>query len=190
MATQIGIGFSQSTDAQTAARDAAFDSKTDLNADRIDLALIFSTIHYDPQQTVPVLHTVLNEANMIGCSTAGIILSNAIESRGIAVLTVSSDEIKFGTGCVADLNTQDIHRAGALLARDTLSHFGRHSRQAFVFLVDGHLENNSILLKGSRRSWAMFSPFLARAAAIIFIFWTPSKFIRIRYSQKPRPVLL
>ena len=46
MTTQIGIGFSQSTDPETAAREAAFESKTNLNADAIDIAVIFSTIHY------------------------------------------------------------------------------------------------------------------------------------------------
>ena len=36
MATKIGIGFSQEIDAETAARDAAFESKTNLNSDTID----------------------------------------------------------------------------------------------------------------------------------------------------------
>ena len=170
MATQIGIGFSQSTDAQTAARDAAFNSKTNLNADRIDIALIFSTIHYDPQQTVPVLRAVLNETQMIGCSTAGIILSNTIETRGIAVLTISSDEMKFGTGSVANLKTQDIHRSGALLARDTLASFGRHARQAFVFFVDGHLENNSLLLKGIQEILGNVFPILGAGSCDNFHF--------------------
>ncbi len=170
MATKIGIGFSQSIDIETAARDAAFDSKTNLDADRIDIALIFSTIHYDPQQTVPVLHAVLNKTKMIGCSTAGIILSDTIETRGIAVLTVSSDEIKFGTGSIEGLNTRDIHRAGALLARDTLSSFGRHARQAFVFFVDGHLENNSVLLKGIQEILGNVFPLLGAGSCDNFHF--------------------
>ena len=170
MATQIGIGFSQSIDAETAARDAAFDSKTNLNADRIDIALVFSTIHYDPQQTVPILQAVLNETRMIGCSTAGIILSSAIETRGIAVLTVSSDEIKFGAGSVENLNTQDIHRAGNVLARDTLSDFGRHARQAFLFFFDGHLANNSILLKGIQEILGNVFPILGAGSCDNFHF--------------------
>ncbi|MBN1545851.1 MAG: FIST C-terminal domain-containing protein [Syntrophaceae bacterium] len=148
MATHIGIGFSQETDMETAAREAAFLSKTDLNVDTIDIALVFSTIHYDPQETLPVLQEVLNETKIIGCSTAGIILSESIETRGLAVLTISSDDIQFGAGYVDNLDSQDTQRAGAALARNTLADFGRHSRQAFLFLVDGHLKNNSVLLKG------------------------------------------
>ena len=170
MTTQIGIGFSQSIDAETAARDAAFQSKTALNADQIDIALIFSTIHYDPRQTLPVLQAVLNQAKMIGCSTAGIILSNSIGTRGIAVLTISSDDIKFGAGFIDGLDTQDIHRAGNLLARNTLSDFGRHSRQAFMFLVDGHLENNSVLLKGIQEILGNVFPILGAGSCDDFHF--------------------
>ncbi|MBN1870115.1 MAG: FIST C-terminal domain-containing protein [Candidatus Omnitrophica bacterium] len=148
MTTRIGIGFSQEIDAETAAKDAAFLSKTNLDADAIDIAIIFSTIHYNPNESVPVIQTILNHPKVIGCSTAGIILSDSIESRGIAVLTISSDEMKFGAGYVDHLDTRDIQRAGALLARNTLADFGDHSRQAFLSFVDGHLENNSVLLKG------------------------------------------
>lgn len=148
MATHIGIGFSNAIDTETAARDAAFQSKTNLNIDKIDIALIFSTIHYNPHQTVPILQTVLNEAKMIGCSTAGIILSSSIETHGIAVLTISSDDITFGIGSVKDLDKKDIQRAGNLLARETLADFGRHGRHAFIFFTDGYLEKNYLLLKG------------------------------------------
>jgi hypothetical protein len=170
MATQIGIGFSQSLDAETAARDAAFQSKTSLNADQIDIAIVFSTIHYNPSQTLPILQTVLNEARMIGCSTAGIILSDSIETRGIAVLTISSDEMKFGAGFIDGLDTQDIHRAGNLLARNTLADFGRYSRHAFMFLVDGHLENNSVLLKGIQEILGNVFPILGAGSCDDFHF--------------------
>src|SRR3990167_1276269 len=100
MATHFGIGFSKDTDVQTAAKNAGFASKANLNADKIDIALVFSTVHYNPSETIPILRTILNEAKMVGCSTAGIILPDSIESRGIAVLTVSSDDMKFGIGCI------------------------------------------------------------------------------------------
>ncbi|HQP10807.1 MAG TPA: FIST N-terminal domain-containing protein, partial [Candidatus Omnitrophota bacterium] len=170
MATQIGIGFSQSLDPETAARDAAFDSKTHLNADRIDIALIFSTIHYDPRQTVPVLRTVLNEAKMIGCSTAGIILSQSIEERGMAVLTVSSDEIKFGTGFVDGLKVSNPRHAGSVLARNTLADFGRHGRHVFMFFTDGHLENNSVLLEGIQEILGNVFPVLGAGSCDDFHF--------------------
>jgi len=148
MATHIGIGFSQEIDIETAASSATLQSKANLNADRTDIALILSTVHYDPELTVPAIREVLQDTKMIGCSTAGIIMSDSIKTRGIAVLTITSDDMLFGIGSVEDLDTKNIRQAGNLLASKALTDFGRHSRQAFIFFVDGHQENNSVLLKG------------------------------------------
>jgi len=170
MVTQIGIGFSQDIDTEAAASDAAMQSKISLNSNKIDIALIFSTIHYEPHDTVPALQSVLDNTRLIGCSTAGIILSNSIETRGIAVLTISSDDILFGIGSVEDLDTKDIHKAGNLLARETLADFGGHSRQAFLFFVDGQLENNSVLLKGIQEVLGNVFPILGAGSCDNFHF--------------------
>jgi len=148
MATHIGIGFSQELDIEIAGSSAALQSKANLNADKIDIALILSTTHYDPQQTVPAIREILENTKLIGCSTAGIIMSDTIKTRGIAVLTIASDDLLFGIGSIEDLDSQDIQRAGNILARNALADFGRHNRQAFILFVDGHQENNSVLLKG------------------------------------------
>jgi len=148
MATQIGIGFSREIDVEIAASSAAQQSTASLNSDKIDIALILSTVHYDPELTVPAIREVLGGTKMIGCSTAGIIMADSIQTRGIAVLTIASDDILFGIGSVEDLDKKNIHQAGNLLASNALADFGHHSRQAFMFFVDGHQENNSVLLKG------------------------------------------
>ena len=149
MATHIGIGFSQEIDTETAARSAALQSQANLNIDRVDIAFILSTVHYDPHQTVPTIRDIFGNTKMVGCSTAGIIMSNSINTRGIAVLTIASDDMTFGVGSVEDLDIQDTQRAGNLLARSALKDLGDHSRQTFILFIDGQQENNSILLKGA-----------------------------------------
>lgn len=158
MATHIGIGFSQGIGTETAARSAALQSKANLNADKIDIALILSTIHYDPRQAVPAIRDILEDTKIIGCSTAGIIMSDSVHTRGIAVLTISSSDMLFGIGSIEDLDTQDIQQAGNFLARNALSDFGHHNRQAFILFVDGHQENTSTLLKGVEESLGNIFP--------------------------------
>ena len=160
MSTQIGIGFSQKIDTEAAAVAAASQSKSYISNEKIDIALIFSTIHYDPRLAIPAIQTVLYETKMIGCSTAGIILSSSMETRGIAVLTISSDEILFGIGSVGNLDKKNIQRYGYLLEKDALAKFGGHSRQGFLFFVDGYLENNSPLLKGIQEIFGNVFPIL------------------------------
>ena len=148
MATHIGIGFSRNSNVERAAQEAAFQSKTQLNQNRIDFAVVLSTIHYDPKRSLPVIQRVLNNTQTIGCSSAGIILAHSIETQGIAILTVTSDEITSGFGFIDSLNAQDVLEAGRTFAQETITDFGKHGRQVFIFFVDGYLESNSLLLKG------------------------------------------
>ena len=148
MATKIGIGFSEHLNAEIAAKDAAFLSKTILNEDTIDLAIIFSSSHYQPQKTFPILTKVLNTTKIIGSSTAGIILPDAIKTKGIAVLTIHSDDMEFGVGSVNHLKTQDSFQAGSLLAKNSLNDYKSQGRQAFLFFSDTQMANHSNFLKG------------------------------------------
>jgi len=148
MATHIGIGFSQNMNVEIAARDAAFDAKTNLGKDKIDLAIVFSTTHYNPNISSPIIQKILNNTNIIGSSTAGIILTDSIEMRGIGILTINTDEIALGINLVEDLNSQSPKNAGAMLARNCLQNFAQQPRHAFLFFADTSLQNNSEFLKG------------------------------------------
>jgi len=170
MPTHIGIGFSNEIDTEVAASEAAIQSKTALNADTADLALIFSTIHYDPKLILSSTQNILNTPKIIGSSTAGIILSQTIETRGIAVLTINSDEIKFGTSLIDSLNEHSPRRAGANLARDTLSDFGRHGRHAFIFFVDGQFKDTATLLVGIQEILGNVFPILGAGSSDDFHF--------------------
>ena len=148
MPTQIGIGFSRDPDIEKAAAQAALEAKTSAQAQRIDFALLLSTIHYNPVKTLPIISKILNTKKLIGSSTAGIILSDSIETRGLAVLALSSPDIKFGIGSVANINPRDMHSSGTILAKNSVADFGKHGRQIFIFFTNGLLPNNSALLKG------------------------------------------
>ena len=147
MATYIGIGFSRHRDSQQAAREAATQAKMDLQTADTTWALLLCTGHYDPQEIVPVVNETLRNPKLIGCSTTGIILSGSIETRGVAVLAIASDEMKFGDGFVEHIDTMSPQDVGLELAKRCLADFGAHGRQVFVFFVDSRLKNVSPLLK-------------------------------------------
>lgn len=147
MPTQIGIGFSRHRDSQEAAREAAFQSKTHLKSDRVDLALVLCTGHYNPAVVAPAVSDTLGGARIIGSSTAGIILSGSIETRGISVLTIVSKDIKFGIGAVGHMSAANAQDVGAELARHCVKDFGEHGRQIFLFFFDSRLQNVSALVQ-------------------------------------------
>ncbi|MBI5415420.1 MAG: FIST C-terminal domain-containing protein [Candidatus Omnitrophica bacterium] len=152
MSTHIGIGFSRQRDSQQAAREAALQSRTQLESTRVDFALVLITGHYDPHDALAVINDLLRGARVIGSSTVGIILSGSIERRGIAVLTITSDDMKFGTGAVEHLDTVNTPQAGAELARQCLEDFGEHGRQIFLCFVDSRLQNVSPLVQSLQAS--------------------------------------
>ena len=148
MSLSVGIGFSQNLNVQEAAKEAAFQSKTQLRQDRIDLCIIFSTIHYPPEETLPVMEKILPNAKLIGCSTAGIIQNTGIYKRGITALTLHSNECKFGISAIQQINDFDAHHIGQTLAQQAIQDLGPSPRQAFLFFMDDKMHSTSELLKG------------------------------------------
>lgn len=147
VSTQIGIGFSRHLDSQQAAREAALQAKTGLRMTNAAWAMLLCTGHYDPHKIIPVVNETLRNPRLSGCSTAGIILPGSIEARGVAVLAIASDEMKFGDGFVEHIDAMSPPDIGTELAKRCLNDFGAHGRQVFVFFVDSRLENISPLLK-------------------------------------------
>lgn len=148
MATHIGIGFSQETNISEAAFRAATQAKELNKQPLVDLVIVFNTIHYNPLETILSIRKVLPQAKVIGCSTAGIILSELIAMRGVGVLAITSDEMKFGISFMSDIETLDLRQAGAIIAKNAINDLGLQRRASFILFFDGLIKNNSPLIKG------------------------------------------
>ncbi len=162
-ATHIGLGFSKETSTSLAAREAALEAKAQIQVRQIpiDLALVFATHHYSHLEALNIVHQVLNPAKIFGCSTVEIILSQGSEKRGISVLAMASQDIKFGMGFVGEANAQnDLRLAGATLARNTLANLGNNQRQGLIILADSSLENYSHVLQGMQEVFGHIFPII------------------------------
>ncbi|MBP9855532.1 MAG: FIST C-terminal domain-containing protein [Candidatus Omnitrophica bacterium] len=170
MATSIGIGFSQNSDVLLAARDAAFEAKTKLQQDEIHLAIVFNSIHYDPTITLPIINQVLRSQRLVGSSTAGLILSESVETRGIAVLTITSDDMNFGIASSEDYPLVDPFNIGALVANAAINDMGQSMRQVFLFFMDSQLRVTSELLKGMQSVFGNIFPIIGAGSSDNFHF--------------------
>lgn len=148
MPIQAGIGFHQHPDASVAALEAAQQAREQLQQERIDLAFVFSTVHYDPKSFLPLIYEALDQTKLLGCSTSGLIFSDRIETRGIAVLALNSDSIKFEINSESHLHLQNLAVAGKSLGKNCITDFGQQHRKFFLVLGDGLLANLSVLAKG------------------------------------------
>lgn len=184
MATQVGIGFSQHKDSMAAALEAAQQAKEQLKKQRIDFALIFNSVHYAPEEILPVIFKTLEQTKMIGNSTAGIILSHRVETRGVAVLAFYSDNIVFETAFISHLDLQDKRQAGETFGQNAITDWGYRHRKIFLFLVDGLINNVSELSAGLREKLGHLFPLVGAGSTDDFHFHRTFQYQREQYFSK------
>lgn len=136
MSVLAGVGFSKNIDTLKAIHEAAEQAKKNLSQTRIDAAIIFNTIHYDPKIFLPIAFRALDHTKLLGCSTGGIILADGIQTRGIGIIAIYADEIKFESSHVSHLNMQDTYQAGKTLAKQVMSDFGSKRKKMLLLLVE------------------------------------------------------
>ncbi|VAX37851.1 hypothetical protein MNBD_UNCLBAC01-1675 [hydrothermal vent metagenome] len=170
MSSHIGIGFSKDPDIIKAAQQAAMEIKTKLGENPIGFVLFLTTVHYPSEQTLPIIQNILNPPKIIGSSTAGIILSKTVETQGIAILAISSDEIHFGVSSTNKITNENILQEGKQLALDSLSDLGPHSRQTFLCFIDGNIQDNSLFLKGLQETFGNLFPIIGAGSSDDFQF--------------------
>ncbi len=170
MGTHIGIGFSQDLDAEIAAKKAALQAKTQLSRNKAHFTLLLTTIHYDPQAILPTIREILDESQIIGCSTGGLILSEKIQMRGILLLSISSDEISVGTAYMSDLVEHHETETGINFAKMSLNNFGNQRRDAFLFFVDNQLRTNTFFLRGLQQTLGNMFPLVGGTSCDDFRF--------------------
>ncbi len=170
VSTYIGMGFSKDLDAVKAAKDAADQAKLNLHSSNIDLAIVLNTAHYNPNDFLPSLFVQLKNPRLLGSSTAGIILGEHIETRGIAVLLLYSDEIRFESAMVDNLRLQDLKAGGQQLASSCLSDYGKEHRKLFLFFSDGLLQELSQFISGITQTFEGVFPIIGAGSSDDFHF--------------------
>jgi len=170
VSTYVGIGFSNDPDTAKAAQDAADQAKQNLHSSNIDIAIIFNTVHYNPSDFIPILYNQLKKTRLIGSSTAGILINEKIEKRGIAVLLMYSDDVRFEIGYVDNMHLQDLKAAGTQLTKNCVSDYGKEHRKLFMFFADGLIQDLSKFLAGITENFTGTFPMIGAGSSDDFQF--------------------
>ncbi len=149
MSFSVAIGFSQAQNPQEAAHQASVAIKNKLNSITTDMVIVFTSISYAKKEILDVIYPILKPIRLIGSSCSGIILSEGVFNRGLAILAINSSSITFGIGSV-NLNPKDNPRKtgfelGHKINLDSKTHF---QRQAAVVLCDGISQYNNQFMAG------------------------------------------
>jgi hypothetical protein len=150
LSTSISIGFSQDPDPQNAALQACVQVKNQLNAADTDLIIVFASPQYIVPETQSAITGVLKPKHLVGSSTGGIILSNGVANRGIAIIGINSDDIRFGVSAIKNIDTQDMRYTGFDLARKAAQDLNSPHREVFIVFAEGVEKNSSPFIHGVR----------------------------------------
>lgn len=150
MATHIGIGFSALPDPAQAAKEASAQAKNQLNVTSAHIVILFTSIHYTVPEVLTTISRILQPQRIVGCSTAGVILSDTILTHGIGILAIHSTDIHFGHVAQTDIAGKDMRTMGFQLARDLSAEYKQSSRQLFITLSDPALTDGSAFVRGAQ----------------------------------------
>ena len=148
MATHIGIGFSQNHDPLLAFKEAAIEAKQKNGQASNNLVLIFHTAEYLFEGASDIVEKLLQPAYSLSVLTPGIILPRSVETRGVGVLAITSDEINFSVGAKEELSFFPLQENGLRLSQELSSPFPAGQRQALCLFLGSLQVNSSPLLHG------------------------------------------
>lgn len=176
MMTRVGIGESSLADPFTAGREAAKAAWQQITNNPVGLCLLFASSRYNDRHAVILsgVRSLIGEAPLIGCTTAGEIIPNGPQRRSVVVLLLRrSDTWTAATGFATGLE-QNTRQAGHELARIARTAYeqagGSATRQLFLIFPDGLHGNGNDLLRGIQEIFGTAFPIIGGSAADDFLF--------------------
>jgi len=181
--TNISIGFSQNPDPQKAILQACVQVKNQLNAVETDLIIIFVSPSYIFPEIQSVITRTLRPKHLVGSSTGGIILSNGVTNRGIALVGINSDEMCFGASAISSTENQDMHFNGFDLARKAALDLNSTHREVFITFSEGIEKNCTPFIRGVKESLGRAFPVLGAISSDNFKYKKLTQFFQDQILQ-------
>ena len=148
MPTYISIGFSQAFNPEQAFNEAAVSLKHQLNQPVIDLVIALITPAYARTEGLQLLRRLLNPVRMIGSVTPAIIINERIESKGVALLGLTSSDIRFGMAAVDRVSLTSPRETAFRVAHYAESNLSVNQRYGSLFFLNSCSKNNSQISLG------------------------------------------
>ncbi len=167
----IGVGFSKEKDPVLAAKEATLQARNAIQADKFDLAIVFSSVDLSCANLLKAVSNYLSGIPVIGSSGAAVISNQGIATHGLVVMLVHfSEGAHFNTACTKDLQTKSGLQAGEELADQLLYGFKNMRRVLSIIFSDALIQESSSLLYGLQEKFGKSFPFIGASASDNFSF--------------------
>jgi hypothetical protein len=146
---KFGIGTSSRKKARLAAKEAAEEAVQKLGGEKVKCFIIHATANYEQQELLMGINEVAPEAEVVGCSSEGVITQEGSE-EGMYTISVlafpESNSLRLNTFSVRDLK-QDSEGAGAKLAQ-LINGCATDKTKLLLLFPDGLTSNSTAILRG------------------------------------------
>ena len=137
MGTSAGVGYSVNRNPARAGKEAALKALEQGGIEKPDFVFVFATVGYNQRVLIDAIRETTSGAPLSGCSGEGIITRDTVSETnfGVAVMAISSDELRFNNAYVKEIKGAD-GSAGEQLAKEINPFLSPDSIACFI-LADG-----------------------------------------------------
>jgi len=158
---EIGIGVSLEKDPSRAAKEALIFARTDIHTQKIDLAILFSSVDLASPGLLKSISSTLPGVPLIGSSGAAIITNRGVFKHCLAIMLLSfSEGVYFNAAHVKDIKHKTGLAAGAELGERLLYGSENMRRALTLILSDAFIEESSNLISGLQSRLGRSFPFV------------------------------
>lgn len=162
----VGIGISWEKNISKAIKEAIQQAKLNLYREKIDLAIIFSTINFTQPNTIQTITDILGDIPVIGCSGAALITNKGVLSNGVSIMLLSFPKATyFNTALVNDIASKTAFNAGEELGEKLLRGFQNIRRDLGLIFSDGLIKDVSGLIYGLQGKLGTSFPLIGASAS-------------------------
>ncbi len=170
MAISVGVGTSKEFESFAAGTLAAKNALDKLGSNDPDILFCFASSRFDHIQLIRGIKSILPNAPLIGCTTAGEITSAGTEKKSVSILAIKSNSLHAAIGIGKNVS-KNSRGAGQEVARDTIIKTKKGAiRHAFMMLPDGLNGNGVEIIRGVQEVLGTSFPIVGGSSADEFMF--------------------
>lgn len=165
MATTVGLGLSTKLDSFAAGREAAQNAYYQIGRHSPDLIITFISTIFNQVDVIKGIYSIIKEGPLIGCSSAGSIVTTGTFRNSLCVLMIKSDSMSFSLG-MARRVSRNARSAGYEVANQTFSKSTKEkTTKVFVMFSDSLSGNGADILRGVQEVLGTSFPIIGGSAA-------------------------
>lgn len=146
MPTYVAIGNSRSRDSYQAGYEASKKAYEGISGRKPDITIAFGSASFNQKELIAGIRKASNNVPLAGCSTAGEITNDGPAKNSVAVMAISSDNIKFSIGIGSKIK-DGAREAGQAVANFVKSN-ASDNLAAFVMFPDILTGNGADVVRG------------------------------------------